>query len=165
MEDILASIRRILSEEEAAAGPAPAPAPPTADPDVLELETSMLVGEAPSPALDEGDRPLPDAAAFGEADGASPPSSAPAPEPLAEPADGLVAPAAAAAAASSLGTLLRALAERQALAVHRGGPTLEDIVREEMRPLLKAWLDANLPDLVERIVRTEIERVIGRTAT
>jgi len=35
-------------------------------------------------------------------------------------------------------------------------------VREEIRPLLQAWLDANLPALVERQVRVEIERVVGR---
>jgi cell pole-organizing protein PopZ len=43
-----------------------------------------------------------------------------------------------------------------------GGPTLEDMVREEIRPLLKAWLDENLPPVVERLVRAEIERVVGR---
>ena len=48
--------------------------------------------------------------------------------------------------------------------VHSGGPTIEDIVREELRPLLKAWLDTNLPPLVERLVRVEIERVVGRVA-
>jgi uncharacterized protein len=37
--------------------------------------------------------------------------------------------------------------------------TLEDLVREMLRPLLKAWLDDNLPQIVERLVRTEIERV------
>ena len=37
--------------------------------------------------------------------------------------------------------------------------TLEDLVREMLRPLLKTWLDDNLPGLVERLVRTEIERV------
>lgn len=37
--------------------------------------------------------------------------------------------------------------------------TLEDLVKEMMRPMLKSWLDDNLPSLVERIVRTEIERV------
>ena len=36
--------------------------------------------------------------------------------------------------------------------------TLENLVREMLRPMLKAWLDANLPDLVERLVRAEIER-------
>lgn len=37
--------------------------------------------------------------------------------------------------------------------------TLEDLVKEMLRPLLKSWLDDNLPSLVERIVRAEIERV------
>ena len=37
--------------------------------------------------------------------------------------------------------------------------TLEDLVREMLRPLLKTWLDDNLPSLVERLVRAEIERV------
>jgi cell pole-organizing protein PopZ len=37
--------------------------------------------------------------------------------------------------------------------------TLEDLVREMLRPMLKSWLDDNLPGLVERIVRAEIERV------
>ena len=37
--------------------------------------------------------------------------------------------------------------------------TLEDLVKEMLRPMLKAWLDDNLPGLVERIVRAEIERV------
>jgi len=37
--------------------------------------------------------------------------------------------------------------------------TLEDLVREMLRPMLKSWLDDNLPSLVERIVKAEIERV------
>jgi cell pole-organizing protein PopZ len=37
--------------------------------------------------------------------------------------------------------------------------TLEDLVREMLRPMLKAWLDDNLPGVVERLVRAEIERV------
>ena len=37
--------------------------------------------------------------------------------------------------------------------------TLEDLVREMLKPMLKAWLDDNLPNLVERLVRAEIERV------
>jgi cell pole-organizing protein PopZ len=39
------------------------------------------------------------------------------------------------------------------------GRTLEDLVQEMMRPMLKEWLDENLPGLVERMVRAEIERV------
>src|SRR5690606_25132260 len=37
--------------------------------------------------------------------------------------------------------------------------TLEDLVKEMLRPMLKSWLDDNLPTLVERIVKAEIERV------
>ena len=37
--------------------------------------------------------------------------------------------------------------------------TLDDLVREMLRPMLKAWLDDNLPNMVERLVRAEIERV------
>ena len=37
--------------------------------------------------------------------------------------------------------------------------TLEDLVKEMLRPMLKSWLDDNLPGLVERIVKSEIERV------
>ena len=37
--------------------------------------------------------------------------------------------------------------------------TLEDLVKEMLRPMLKSWLDDNLPGVVDRIVRAEIERV------
>jgi cell pole-organizing protein PopZ len=44
--------------------------------------------------------------------------------------------------------------------VKRREPTLEEVVREALRPMLRAWIDENLPDVVERIVRPEIERAI-----
>jgi hypothetical protein len=84
-----------------------------------------------------------------------------APEPT-PAAVGLVAPETASAAASSVGGLVRALAAERSALVRSGGPTLEDLVREEMRPMLKEWLDINLPPMVERLVRAEIERVVGR---
>ncbi len=37
--------------------------------------------------------------------------------------------------------------------------TLDDLVHEMLRPLIKSWLDENLPTVVERLVRAEIERV------
>jgi len=46
----------------------------------------------------------------------------------------------------------------QTVLVHNAR-TLEDLVREMLRPLLKSWLDENLPGMVERLVRAEIERV------
>ncbi len=43
-----------------------------------------------------------------------------------------------------------------------GDRTLEDVVRDLLRPLLKAWLDENLPEIVERLARAEIARVVDR---
>ena len=73
-------------------------------------------------------------------------------------------PETANAAASSVTNLVRALTSERSTQVFSGGPTIADLVREEMRPMLKAWLDSNLPPLVERLVRAEIERVISRAS-
>ncbi|MSP00209.1 MAG: DUF2497 domain-containing protein [Acetobacteraceae bacterium] len=81
------------------------------------------------------------------------------------PSTGLASPEASAAAAGSVTNLVRALTSDRNAQVHAGGPTIADLVREEMRPMVKAWLDSNLPPLVERLVRAEIERVISRTET
>ena len=43
-----------------------------------------------------------------------------------------------------------------------GGPSLEDLVREELRGLLSAWLDQHLPGLVEALVRSQIEKIVRR---
>ena len=161
MEDILASIRRILNEDEvapaspnaaAAHDPATAMEQPNAggsgggeDDGVLVLDEAMLVTPPPPPAP-------------------AVPAVFPVPAlPQAEPAgDGLLAPESAAAAASSVGALLRTISQERGSQVYRGGPTIEDLVREEIRPLLKVWLDQHLPPMVERLVRQEIERVTGR---
>jgi cell pole-organizing protein PopZ len=174
MEDILASIRRILSEDESSSDPAsasqdeparapPATAshPPTLEKDVLILDPSMIVPEpphSPDPQATAQPQHPPTTQPYHPTEPpVSPPPSLP---PLSE-TNGLVAPAAAAAAASSVGALVRTLSERSTQ-VHRGGPTIEDIVRDEIRPILKDWLDHNLPPIVERLVRLEIERVVGR---
>ncbi len=169
MEDILASIRRILSEEEPAEGAAPAaqePAepPPAADlpaddpgDDVLVLDSSMMVALPVEPEPEPEPEPPPPAPVAFE-----PPPPPPPPPPAPTPDLELLAPAAAAAASSSVAGLMRTLAAERATQVHRGGPTIEDLVREEIRPILKDWLDNHLPPLVERLVRAEIERVVGR---
>jgi cell pole-organizing protein PopZ len=164
MEDILASIRRILSEDEAEAAPSDE-AERLGVPDVLALDSSMLVEVAPpqrEPTRAAEPPTLPPPAP------ADPHPQAPEPMPVSEPTRPMPQPLlgaeAAAAASSSVGSLLRTLvAERQQVPVYRGGPTIEDLVREEVRPLLKEWLDSNLPPLVERLVRVEIERLVGRS--
>ena len=59
---------------------------------------------------------------------------------------------------------LSALVEKEALerrvpAQPSGGTSLKDLTRELMRPMIKQWLDANLPDLVEELVAREIQRL------
>jgi cell pole-organizing protein PopZ len=78
---------------------------------------------------------------------------------------GLVTPESAAAAAMFVNNLVRTLAADRSMQVHSGGPTIEAVVREEVRPMLKQWLDNNLSPLVERAVRLEIERVVGRVGS
>lgn len=51
------------------------------------------------------------------------------------------------------------LAENISLARNANGVTLEDIVKELLRPMLKNWLDDNLPDIIERLVSQELERL------
>ncbi len=161
MEDILASIRRILNEDDVNAAPAPEAVhddlPTVRKDDVLVLDTSMIVEEpaaAQSTAQPASGQPSPSQSA---------PEGEPQPAPQPTPTV-LVAPEAAASAASAVSALVQALVAERAAPVHRTGPTIEDVVREELRPMLKAWLDQHLPPLVERLVRTEIERVVGRAA-
>ena len=206
MEDILASIRRILNEDEptasAPAAPAaaampgtlpprlapvvPAPAqaaggPAPALPGSTPLTSSPAPHRAEEPAEEEAPAPDPvPATAPGAESGTEPltlteammvapeaPSGPPpvAPSPDAVPSNGsLLAPSTAAAAAAALGELARAVAAEQKSVISRNGPSIEDVVREEIRPLVKNWLDAHLPGMVERMVRAEIERVLGRPA-
>jgi cell pole-organizing protein PopZ len=185
MDDILASIRRILNDDDKTAK--------TAADGVLVLDPSMIVEEAgslaeggnapeqaetvaaPVPATERSIQPeieRPTLATPGETVHSDlvidePPFPAPisvARDAPAGAAPNLVAPAAAAAAATSVGALMRTLAAERSAAVSRGVVTIEDLVREEIRPLLKAWLDNHLPPLVERLVQAEIERVVGRNA-
>ncbi|MBR0681656.1 DUF2497 domain-containing protein [Roseomonas eburnea] len=159
MEDILASIRRILNEDEVTSAPTPGgpDAAPVGDEPLVLTEEMMVAApdepEPPAAAPAAGQPPLPDEV----------PVSEPTPVLAESPAaDALLAPAAAAAATAAVGQLLRAVSSERGAAVTRGGPSIEDVVREELRPLLKDWLDQHLPGIVERLVRAEIERVAGR---
>jgi cell pole-organizing protein PopZ len=170
MEEILASIRRILNDDEVPAEPGEAPDAPVADDDVLVLDETMLVSETPADHQDPEPEAMPPEPMAPEQETMvlNQEMGAVVPAPDAEPRDRpaltptLVAPETAAAAASSVENLVRTLAAGRATQVYGGGPTLEDMVRTELRPLLKEWLDTYLPPMVERLVRTEIERVVGR---
>ena len=161
MDDILASIRRILSEDEAA--DAASAGHHDAEPGVLLLDPAMMVYEPDhGPELPAEAEPMPMSESV-HVGAASSDAGVAAPLPAPGQAS-LVDTATHAAATSAVGQLVRTLNTARSTAVHRGGPTPEDMVRDEMRPLLKEWLDANLPALVERLVQAEIERVIKASA-
>ena len=166
MEEILASIRRIISEDEAP------PAPVTADDagtnphgdereDILEL-TQRVDEEESAEEIFEPEAAAPEAV---ETNGdldiyARRPQTASAADldPTYEAVsddEPLVSPPIAATASSAFVQLQRT--------VEMGAPnTLEDIVREMLRPMLKHWLDTNLPDIVEQAVQSEVERIARR---
>jgi cell pole-organizing protein PopZ len=162
MEEILASIRRIISEDDApaeAAAPAPEPAPEpepideAAEDDVLELTDPI---EPPTPVETMGDIDV----YSPEPEPEPTPPPAPPPESTAptgfsrdEVADNLVGDHAANLAATAFGSL------SSALLMPKDGRTLEDVVRELLRPLLKEWLDQNLPRIVEAKVEEEVHRI------
>ena len=193
MEEILASIRRILKDDDQVSvpeGEADKPAATTsdekpADEPVFVLGPSMMVPEAEpdeptrsqeagaigataslatDPVQDSEPVDLPEPAPAAARGRAGPSASAPeerdADQGSIEGPAPLIGASAADEAAQHLGSLIRTISANRAVAVSSSGPTLEEIVRNEMRPLLKAWLDANLPSLVERVVRSEIERLI-----
>jgi cell pole-organizing protein PopZ len=181
LEEILASIRRIISEDdtpapkaastpppghtvlEAALPPGPPPTPvhevetfeaPPED-DVLELTEPLSFEPEPEPAYTPPPvvhEPEPVYEPMGDLDFAEP-----SPPPPAAPAyardDYLVGDPAAGAAASHFGQLSRSIA------VPSDGRTLEDIVVAVLRPMLKDWLDRYLPQIVESKVQAEVERI------
>ena len=159
MDEILATVRRIIADDERQG--VTGPAAPKRDDDVLVLTEAVepdgsvrhiapAAASAPLPPSPDGrvepEPPRPDIAA-----------SVAAPH-----GERLVSSAVSEAAASAFARL-NAARDRGGpeTAIGRGDKTLEDIVRELLRPLLQAWLDQNLPGLVERLVQKEIARVVG----
>ena len=161
MEDILASIRRILNEGEgeAAAAEAPAVAETVAPAPVAEAAPVAAPEPEPEPAIAAGVEPAPETDVL-ILDSAMMVSTAAATAPEAE--GNLASTETVAAASHSVGALKKALSERHATVYKTASISLEDIVREEVRPVMKEWLDTHLPSIVERLVRAEIERVVAR---
>jgi uncharacterized protein len=168
MEEILASIRNIISEDRPGAAPAPAAtasqtaAFPEPAPSAPPIEPQPTIAErVEPPAIPRVVWPRPEVEPVQKAVLVQP-AATPASEQIAsEPsrtaegsADGepLVSPEAQAAIANSFEALSVGVAVQNSTMI-------EDAVREMIRPMLKAWLDDNLPSLVESLVRSEIQRV------
>jgi cell pole-organizing protein PopZ len=135
--------------------PPPMPAPSSPEPDVLELTESMQAVPPPAPAFRtiDGRQDV----VFDEVSEPPPRMERPRPAPALSPAppqvtEQLISSATAAAVDSAFNALAQTVLMQNAT-------TLEDLVKEMLRPMLQHWLDNNLPTLVERLVRQEIERV------
>ena len=66
------------------------------------------------------------------------------------------------ASTDPLQELAKALLNRRDIAIGSRDMTLEGLIREVLRPLLKEWLDENLPYLIERLVKKEIDHMVNR---
>jgi len=215
MEEILASIRRIIADDDATkappkapepakAAPAPPPAPARAAPPPPPRPAAAAPAPAPPPAETNGQDDID--AMFAAVDTKPEEPEEPAPADILELTEAMEAPAAppepppalrridatpdvvyneAPPAPERVPTVEAARRqfreqtgpERSLLSTSttaavdsafnslahtvlvQNSRTLDDLVREMLRPMLKAWLDDNLPNMVERLVRAEIERV------
>lgn len=146
---------------------APEPEP---EEDVLELTEDMVLNE-PEPAFDINQfKPdiMDDFEPEPEPEPEPVPMPAPAPMPpprrAAPPVeeDDLISEPVAERSTSLLSDLAREIVRQRAIGLGNGGITLEDMVRELLRPILKQWLDDNLPYMIERIIKKEIEKMVNR---
>ena len=160
MEEILASIRRIIADDDGGKPQKPEPAPAKA----AAAAPPPSKGPVPEPAAmsqDDIDAML---SSFNQAAPTPPPPPEAEPEPSpASPRRAVAAPPSAsersmlsAATSAAVDAAFHSLAQTVLV---QNARTLEDLVKEMLRPMLKTWLDDNLPNLVERLVRAEIERV------
>jgi cell pole-organizing protein PopZ len=204
MDDILASIRKIISDDEARAqvsGNAAPPVQPANAPielrsagpralgngsreDVLLLtdliEEPTLSAQQPEPVaptpipvqridpVSASEMPQP---SFETAPAPRPSSAPPVAPSFEQP---LAASSAAGAATSAFDRLNQVVEERKAapaaaapiampaMAIGAGGKTIEDLVKEMLRPMLKEWIDHSLPPMVEQLVEREIARLTRR---
>ncbi|WP_050626538.1 PopZ family protein [Bradyrhizobium viridifuturi] len=157
-QDDIDSLLASLDEATPAAEIRPSPQPEAQpEADVFELTDDMALPEpAPAPSFRKVEPQ--DDVEFTEARTRAPVQES-VREPVREP------PAIEAAPMQQIisGTTMRAVESAfNSLAntvLSNNARTLEDLVKEMLRPMLKSWLDDNLPGLVERIVKAEIERV------
>jgi cell pole-organizing protein PopZ len=129
------------------------PAQPEPEPDVFELTDEMALPEpAPAAAATFSKVEPQDDIEFTDAKAARRQAAYEQPFESAAPARPILSHSTVSAVESAFHSLANTVLSNNAR-------TLEDLVKEMLRPMLKSWLDDNLPGLVERIVKAEIERV------
>ena len=158
MDEILSSIRRIISEDDQPGAKATAPADDDDD-DVMEL-TEVVEDDGGVADLYADDEP------------ARVPAPAPKPQPRAAPQpvpSTDVHDQAARAAQGSMARLQHAIQTKQAPMSDeyeyqpKGGETVEGLVYQILKPMLREWVDRNLPQIVEGMVAAEIRKMTGNS--
>ena len=190
MEEILASIRRIISDDDDHSKTdetQPAVEEETVQEETVQdeivvpveepLPTEELTASPPGDDEDDEDDEVLDLTDMDAADPEplfeeqayqAPVSEPPSPQPIqplisapVEEKEGLVSTPQATETMDEFARLGNKLYEDvQELPIGNGAVTLEGLVRELIRPMLKEWLDQHLPITVERLVREEIERLV-----
>jgi cell pole-organizing protein PopZ len=127
--------------------PAAAPQAPAIEDDVLDLTDEMAIAVAQTAAASFKTVDPSDDLEFHETR-----SRSPSPSPASSASPNMLSQSTVSAVESAFNSLANTVLSNNAR-------TLEDLVKEMLRPMLKNWLDDNLPGLVERIVKAEIERV------
>ena len=169
MDDILASIRKIISDDEAraqGAGSRPAVVPPVIVPPTMTSPSRTASNEDVLLLTDIVEEPK-------SMSNVEPANPAEMPQPSTEPAaapkaDALVGAGVAGVASSAFARLNQAVQDSVPAPAATnpgpsvGGQTIEELVKEMLRPMLKDWLDTNLPPMVERYVEREIARLTRR---
>jgi uncharacterized protein len=135
--------------------------PPQPDGDVFELTDEMALPDpapTPKPPLPTFQKVEPeDDIEFTEATKPPPPPQSR--QPAYEPAGGSSFGPQPILSRTTMNAVESAFNSLANTVLSNNARTLEDLVKEMLRPMLKSWLDDNLPGLVERIVKAEIERV------
>lgn len=152
MEDILSSIKRIIAEEgESAAAGRPRRAPRPAPAAAVTREEEVL--ELNEPVPPEPVPPMPEAAPVAAANPVEASAT------LAQSTESILSAVTAEATRGPLEQLSRMIVKPDIA----GSDTLEGLVRDMLRPMLREWLDANLPRMVEEMVQREITRITSRS--
>ena len=147
----------LANSEKTAAEPTASARAPEAETEILELTEAMAASNSDSPSFRtiEGVSDV----VFSEAHDEPPPSRTSTPSgktstigarPLGDTS--LLSSSTNSAVDAAFNALARTV-------LVQNSRTLEDLVKEMMRPMLKSWLDDNLPGMVERLIKAEIERV------
>jgi len=172
MEEILSSIKRIIAEEGDTPGRSRRPARATSAP--VDLDTTYFDGDQDDDEILELSDPMPDrtprplkSPVLTSADTApeprQPTPQAAAPSARPQPAtDAAAEPIVSRHTAAATRAPLEALTRMMVKPETGNDGTLEGLVREMLRPMLREWIDANLPNMVEDMVSREIAKIMNQ---